>query len=325
MEPILVIVTLVSLALAMAMGVITWRLLQEERQRADARVAVLEQGLAESFHTTTPPATPAPASVFARRATAPLDAPSYSPDSRGSSPEIVTVSDDTDWLAEFPSATFHPATQEATLNGVSSDTARFTLPLQAARASDTSELRTTFDEADAAGAATTVDTRGDLFGQTVANEAEAGGMSRRLVAVAAVAAVMICAVLAVWTIGRVMAPAADPKAAAAVAPAALELVALHHTQDSSAGTITINGLVRNPVAGAEQDRLTAVVFFFDSQGNFLSSTRAPLDFRALAPGEESPFQLSASVPAGVARYRVSFRRDEGAIVPHVDRRPQEVS
>jgi hypothetical protein len=71
-----------------------------------------------------------------------------------------------------------------------------------------------------------------------------------------------------------------------------------------------------------QERLTAVVFFFDGQGGFLSSTRAPLDYRALAPGEESPFQLSAPAPPGVARYRVSFRRDEGAVVPHVDRRQQ---
>ena len=88
------------------------------------------------------------------------------------------------------------------------------------------------------------------------------------------------------------------------------------------GTLTISGLVRNPRGGVPQERLTAVVFFFDGQGGFLSSTRAPLDYRALAPGDESPFQLSAPAPPGVARYRVSFRRDEGAVVPHVDRRQQ---
>ena len=93
-------------------------------------------------------------------------------------------------------------------------------------------------------------------------------------------------------------------------------------QEMQDGTLTISGLVRNPRGGVPQERLTAVVFFFDGQGGFLSSTRAPLDYRALAPGEESPFQLSAPAPAGVARYRVSFRRDEGAVVPHVDRRQQ---
>ncbi len=101
---------------------------------------------------------------------------------------------------------------------------------------------------------------------------------------------------------------------------ALELMSLR--QEMQDGTLTISGLVRNPRGGVPQERLTAVVFFFDGQGGFLSSTRAPLDYRALAPGEESPFQLSAPAPAGVARYRVSFRRDEGAIVPHVDRRQQ---
>jgi hypothetical protein len=144
-----------------------------------------------------------------------------------------------------------------------------------------------------------------------------------------VAAVMIGAVLAFWAIGRLMEPAADrPGTTAAragagpngAAPAALELMSLRQAMQD--GTLTISGLVRNPHGGVPQERLTAVVFFFDGQGGFLSSTRAPLDYRALAPGEESPFQLSAPAPPGVARYRVSFRRDEGAVVPHVDRRQQ---
>ncbi len=69
-------------------------------------------------------------------------------------------------------------------------------------------------------------------------------------------------------------------------------------QEMQDGTLTISGLVRNPRGGVPQERLTAVVFFFDGQGGFLSSTRAPLDYRALAPGEESPFQLSAPAPRG---------------------------
>jgi hypothetical protein len=144
---------------------------------------------------------------------------------------------------------------------------------------------------------------------------------------------MIGAVIAFWTIGRLMEPAANrPGTVAAragaggvagvngAATAALELMSLH--QEMQDGTLKISGLVRNPRGGVPQEKLTAVVFFFDGQGGFLSSTRAPLDYRALAPGEESPFQLSAPAPAGVARYRVSFRHDEGAVVPHVDRRQQ---
>jgi hypothetical protein len=89
--------------------------------------------------------------------------------------------------------------------------------------------------------------------------------------------------------------------------------------------LTIHGVVRNPHAGSTVDRLAAVVAFFDSTGTQLASGRAPLDFRTLALGDESPFQVTTTVPAGVTRYRVSFRRDEGTIVPHVDRRQQEAS
>ena len=49
MEVTLIVVTLLSIALAIAMGILTWRLLQEERLRSDARVAALEQGLAETM------------------------------------------------------------------------------------------------------------------------------------------------------------------------------------------------------------------------------------------------------------------------------------
>jgi hypothetical protein len=183
--------------------------------------------------------------------------------------------------------------------------------------------------ADDVAAETVVNANGGLFGQVDADD-ERVGWPRHVLAVAAVAAVMIGAVIAFWTIGRLMEPAADRAGAVARAGAAagvngavttaLELMSLH--QEMADGTLKISGLVRNPRGGVPQERLTAVVFFFDGQGGFLSSTRAPLDYRALAPGEESPFQLSAPAPAGVARYRVSFRRDEGAVVPHVDRRQQ---
>jgi len=42
MEPTLVAVTLLSLAMAVAMGLVTWRLLRAERRRSDARVAALD-------------------------------------------------------------------------------------------------------------------------------------------------------------------------------------------------------------------------------------------------------------------------------------------
>lgn len=46
MDTTLVTVTVISLSMAFAMGIVTWRLLREERRRADARVAVLMADLA---------------------------------------------------------------------------------------------------------------------------------------------------------------------------------------------------------------------------------------------------------------------------------------
>ena len=65
--------------------------------------------------------------------------------------------------------------------------------------------------------------------------------------------------------------------------------------------------------------LSAVVFLFDRMGTFITSSRANVDFLKLGAGDESPFVVSLDAPATVARYRVSFRTDDG-IVPHIDRR-----
>jgi hypothetical protein len=108
---------------------------------------------------------------------------------------------------------------------------------------------------------------------------------------------------------------ADPPASG---PRPLELLSLRHAVRE--GTLEVTGLLRNPATNPAFDAVTAVVFLFDGQGAFLASGRASLDFRSLAPGEESPFVVSLPAAPGVARYRVSFRRDERGVIPHVDRR-----
>jgi hypothetical protein len=245
MRATLVIVTLLSLALAIAMAIVAWRLLQQERERADARVAVLEEGLAASLaaHPPTPAAARSMLGLVAPVGGDPGDHPSIA------------------------------------MNGAG-------LPLRNSGA----------------------------------------------LAVSVAGGVIVLLMLALWSVGRLMAPGvgadsrgAGPARASAVAAAAspLELVALEQTR--AGDQLTIHGTVRNPPAGLMIDRLAVVVAFFDVGGQQLASVRAPLDYRTLAPGDESPFQVTTSVPAGVARYRVSFRRDEGTIVPHVDRRQQEAS
>jgi hypothetical protein len=99
--------------------------------------------------------------------------------------------------------------------------------------------------------------------------------------------------------------------------APLELVSLSHQRQND--KLAISGLVRNPMGAKPIERLSAVVFLFDRMGTFVASSRANVDFLKLGAGDESPFVVSLDAPPTVARYRVSFRTDDG-IVPHVDRR-----
>jgi hypothetical protein len=97
----------------------------------------------------------------------------------------------------------------------------------------------------------------------------------------------------------------------------LELVSLTHQRQNA--RLAVSGLVRNPVAGKPIEQLSAVVFLFDRTGTFVTSARANVDFLNIGAGDESPFVVTLDAPPTVARYRVSFRTDEG-VVPHVDRR-----
>lgn len=113
---------------------------------------------------------------------------------------------------------------------------------------------------------------------------------------------------------------ASAQASASPSKTPLELVSLRHERRGA--RLSITGLVRNPAAGTAVERLAAVVFLFDPQGAFVTSARADVDFTRLAPGDESPFVIAVDAPSSVARYRVSFRND-GGVVPHIDRRGQE--
>lgn len=108
-----------------------------------------------------------------------------------------------------------------------------------------------------------------------------------------------------------------PQTPASAMPTALELLSTQHTL--SDGMLAVTGLVRNPSAASRLRRVTAVVFAFDREGAFLASGRAPVDFAVLDSGDESPFTVSVPNADRAARYRVSFRTDEG-LVRHVDQR-----
>ena len=104
--------------------------------------------------------------------------------------------------------------------------------------------------------------------------------------------------------------------------APLELIALTHEREGDG--IVVRGVVRNPAAAAGRKGVAAVVFVFNRDGGFLSSARAVVDVPALVPGSESGFAVTVPHAADVGRYRVSFRSGE-SVVPHVDRRPTQLT
>jgi hypothetical protein len=102
-----------------------------------------------------------------------------------------------------------------------------------------------------------------------------------------------------------------------VADAPLELVTLEHDRDDD--RLVVRGIVRNPSSARVLSNLTAVVLIYAEDGSVISSGRAPVAVKALAPGAETAFVVTLPDADSVARYRVSFRAED-RIVPHIDRR-----
>jgi len=160
-----------------------------------------------------------------------------------------------------------------------------------------------------------VDTRvavGSVFDRT------GEGLRGRAMITLAVGVVMAVAIVIGALIGV---RSADTAASPAQAPAPLELMSMRYQRQGT--TLTVSGLVRNPAAGASMNGVTAVVFAFNGSGAFVASGRAPLDFSALKPGEESPFVVSVPNVGSVARYRVTFRNGD-SVIRHIDRRTNQV-
>jgi hypothetical protein len=160
--------------------------------------------------------------------------------------------------------------------------------------------------------------RRDLF--AAADPAVPAGLRFAAVAGVAILAVGTAAALAVVLgTGPRTAPAtpAPTTANTGADTMPLELVALGHDRDGD--QLTVRGVVRNPAAGAPIDRLIAVVFVFNRDGEFVASARAAVEAAALRPGGESSFVVTMASAGDISRYRVSFRTDE-RVVPHIDKR-----
>ena len=139
---------------------------------------------------------------------------------------------------------------------------------------------------------------------------------RRIAAAAAALAVIIAGSLALGLRRDGTMDSAPAHLSVGAAP--LELLSLNHMAEP--GVLTISGLVQNPRGGTAVSNVTAVAFLFAQDGGFVASGRAPLDYTRLEAGNNSPFVVKVPAKVPVARYRISFRGADGAIIAHIDKR-----
>jgi hypothetical protein len=124
------------------------------------------------------------------------------------------------------------------------------------------------------------------------------------------------------------APAASRPASAAAASVSsgaqlrpIELLSLKHTIEGN--TFSLAGLVVNPIDATPLTHVIAVVYLFDKDGAYFATGKAELEFSGLRPGEESPFTIKIPNVEHVGKYRVGFRRDDGSVIAHLDKRGQK--
>lgn len=282
MDILLITITGLSLAMALAMAALVLKLLREERRRSDARVATLIELAGDTA--TRQPHDPA-ARPHAARDTAHL-------------------------VRDTSAAVRHTADAAPRASHAARHTAHVAPPVAAATSHGAGDPDAISD----------LDLRpwenpGELFATPVRSSPW-----RARLAVAAGLAVGVAA--GGYLLLPAGSPSRQPDAlratgtAAAAAP--LELLSLRHTQENA--RLAVSGLVQNPRAGAPLTRVIATAIAFGADGSVLASGRAPLDFTMLAPGTESPFVVHIPVTGAVARYRIGFRAEDGEVIAHVDRR-----
>lgn len=293
MEITLIAVTLLSLFVAISLGVVVWRLFREERRRSAARLAALaaelrrgggaagDEGPGAGFEPLPPPregssAHPEPGHAGAggeRRRRGPAAHPEPGPFALEPAPDSGA-------------ARIHELTDRRSYAFVP-------------------------EPAPDSGAAAAPVPGGGLFSPPIESTSTGRG---RLAALAGGAGVVLAAVTALFLLS-------DSDAGDAAAPDGgrppLDLIALDHAAEGP--FLDIRGAVRNPPRAPGAERLSVVATAFDAAGRLVATRRAPVETPSLPPGADSPFTVRL-LAAGVSRYRISFLLDDAA-VPHVDRRP----
>ena len=166
-------------------------------------------------------------------------------------------------------------------------------------------------------------TAGPAIFSEIFEEHEAPSAWPRRFAVIGAMTAIVCAVFLGWRgLGSSTSEAQATRQAATSGTAQpLELLSLQHTQQD--GTLVISGLVQNPRGSAPLANVQATAVVFAADGGALTSSRAPIDFTTLGPGEESSFVIRIPAATAVARYRVGFRAGDDSVLNHVDRRHTE--
>lgn len=311
MDTLLVVVAVSSLVLATSLAVVAWKLLRDGRERSAARVAALEAlafSEADDAQLVAPPrrfATiedePEPAGhVVEEAAPLPVRAAAATPDL------------DEDWDLRYRPE----SDDDAYIDSLVADEEAAPARRAPVRPSAPRAIRPS-------------ETDGDRFAPISVPESMFSGEtprapSRRWAALTAVTLIVAAGAATVYgfrsdVLGRLSLPSLSVTGSSQRAP--LELLSLRHTSARD-GSFTVTGLVQNPIDSGSVPGVVAVVYLFDKQGRYFASGKVALP-SGLAPGEESPFEISIDEASGVGRYRVGFRLEDGGVVAHVDRRGHE--
>jgi hypothetical protein len=273
MELMLIVVSLVSLAIATAMSVVAWKLARDSRQRSAARVDALEELALGSFGddaALVPALAASPAAPTPLRRALPRPKP--------------------------------PAPVAARFSALDD-------PDSPSLASPSWDVPVDRDETE------------PLFASN-----EPGAPRGRWLALVGVAAMMA---LGAGTVYALHTPGAFSLSSGPLSPTErqlpivnrpLELLSLRYSTDEP-GFFSVSGRVLNPVGAQSLRGVVAVVYLFDAQGQYVGNGRIKIDVATLDPGLESTFMVRVPITGTVSRYRVGFRFPDGAVVAHIDKRP----
>lgn len=93
----------------------------------------------------------------------------------------------------------------------------------------------------------------------------------------------------------------------------LELVSETGSFTAGGNYFKVQGQVKN-LTDENLESIQAVVSVFDSEGNFIASDEALIDYNPVLPGQTSPFSVMIDGNPEIAKYRVEFKEFWGGTI-----------